>query len=290
MRVQKKADQWWSGLYRGKQLADRCNATGQVIGASAKSQRGSQTCLTKGAMMSQVRHKSRARKAARPATRENEHSVPSVLVADHTETPDQAVVIDARGFLARLRSHGRPSHTQAGIAVAVIGAAATIITAAVNGMFDLADPHPAPTLVVSSPVTSSSAPTAAADPPVVGPRVPGDNSEFVADLTYPDRSPVLTGQHFIKKWELKNIGSVSWVNRYLIPDGSSTGRCAYPPKVKIPATYPGQTVVISVPVTASSTVGLCLVTWKMVDAAGALYFPGEIGIWFEVQVIRDHQQ
>jgi hypothetical protein len=107
----------------------------------------------------------------------------------------------------------------------------------------------------------------------------------MADVTYPDGTKVPEGQSFIKKWEVKNIGSVPWIGRYLEPDGKVTGACTYPSRVPVPATYPGKTAIISVPVVASSTPQVCFVTWKMVNEAGDLYFPNEEGMWFNVTIV-----
>jgi hypothetical protein len=166
---------------------------------------------------------------------------------------------------------------------AVIAGAATVIAAVVTGVFTLvhalSGPGPAPG---ASPSVSP-APSQASLPHS---RIAGDKSTFIRDVTFPDNSRVRPGQRFTKKWELKNTGAARWVDRYLIPDGLSTGNCSYPARIRVPTTDPGQTVVISVPVTAASTPGLCYVTWRMVDASGALYFPGYLGIWFEVKVLK----
>jgi Ig-like domain from next to BRCA1 gene len=171
---------------------------------------------------------------------------------------------------------------------AQVTAAATIIAAVIGGVFLLAN-----TLLSTTPSTSSGpVPTASSlpAPSATGPLIPGDNSEFISDATFPDHSTVIVGKHFIKKWKIKNTGSALWVGRYLAPIGTSTGKCTYPSRVRIPTTRQGQSVIISVPVTASSTPGLCYVTWKMVNATGALYFPNEIGIWFNVNIVKSSRR
>jgi hypothetical protein len=198
-------------------------------------------------------------------------------------------------------SSRRLSNGQVGIGVAVIGAAATIATAALNGMFGLASSHSAsiPTLssVTSATPSSSSAPasvflksTASSGRTAAGPLVGGDDSAFIKDVTYPDGSKVIIGQHFIKKWEIENTGTVPWINRYLVPDGESTGACSYPSRVRVPTTNPGHATVISVPVTAPDSPQVCYVTWKMANGTGSLYFPNEIGIWFNVSIIANPRQ
>jgi hypothetical protein len=163
----------------------------------------------------------------------------------------------------------------------VIAAVATVTAAVVTGIFTMARGQPGPTSTASASASSS----ASASPTTLPrSRIPGDKSTFIKDVTFPDNSIVRPGQRFIKKWELQNTGVVRWVDRYLVPSGSLTGSCSYPRRIRIPATKPGHTVVISVPVIAESTLGLCYVTWKMVNASGALYFPGYLGIWFEVKI------
>ena len=177
------------------------------------------------------------------------------------------------------------------IAAAAIPAVAAIIAAALTGMFSLASSHSTQPVSndaqLTSPAksTSTRAPIASATQLPGGPEVRGDGSAFVADVTYPDGTKVPTGQRFVKKWEIRNTGDDTWTGRYLAPDGDITGGCTYPSRVLVPTTYPGQTAIISVPVVAPGTPQVCYVTWKMVSAAGDLYFPNEEGIWFDVNVV-----
>jgi hypothetical protein len=181
------------------------------------------------------------------------------------------------------RSRRSLSAAQAAVAAAAIGAVATLAAAALGAFDKPATPQPTPSASAVATVSPSSRPSQTPKP--ISPLIPGDNSSFVADVTYPDGSTVTEGQHFIKKWEIKNIGTALWTDRYLVPNGSQTGLCTYPSRVAIPLTYPGQDVTISVPVTASDSPGLCFVTWKTETRTGTLYFPNEIGIWFSVKVV-----
>jgi Ig-like domain-containing protein len=185
----------------------------------------------------------------------------------------------------RGRRNRKLSAAQAAIAAAVIGAVGTV-TAASVGVFDKpATSQPAASESVVSKVSPSS--PSSQGPKPSGPLIPGDNSSFVADVTYPDGSAVTEGQHLMKKWEIRNIGTVLWVNRYLVANGTQTGLCTYPSRVLIPLTRPGQNVIISVPVTGSDSPGMCFVTWKMETNTGTLYFPNEVGIWFSIKVDVD---
>lgn len=149
--------------------------------------------------------------------------------------------------------------------------AAALVGALASGVFTSSGGQATP--------SSSSSPAAA-------PLTSGDASAFIRDVTYPDYSKVRVNKHFIKTWELKNVGIVKWTGRYLAAMGPSVGKCIYPHRVRIRATAPGDPVDISVNVTAANSPGLCYVTWRMVTSTGRLYFPGNTrGIWFKVNVI-----
>ena len=115
----------------------------------------------------------------------------------------------------------------------------------------------------------------------------GDASEFLRDVTYPDGAVVPTDAQFIKVWELRNVGSVHWQDRYLrrmdLPIGQQD--CRTSERVPIPATAPGQKVQIPVAV-RTPALGLvdCKVRWKMVDESGRELMPGYRPIYFEVRV------
>ena len=121
----------------------------------------------------------------------------------------------------RRRMAGKSSAPRRGrrkLSSAQVTAAATIIAAVIGGGFLLAN-----TLLSTAPSTSSGpVPTASSlpAPSATGPLIPGDNSEFISDVTFPDHSTVVVGKHFIKKWKIKNTGSALWVGRYLAPIGT----------------------------------------------------------------------
>ncbi|GLW30069.1 NBR1-Ig-like domain-containing protein [Actinoplanes regularis] len=116
--------------------------------------------------------------------------------------------------------------------------------------------------------------------------IPGDSSQFVGDITYPDGSPVKVNETFRKVWALSNAGKVTWHNRFLAridATGEDNG-CQVPDRVPIGDTAPGETVMISVMVTAPSKPGKCWVGWKMVDENGKPYFPSRRPVYFLVTV------
>jgi hypothetical protein len=186
----------------------------------------------------------------------------------------------------------REPHTvRVPLAVATIGGMASIAAAALSGpLLGSGGAHPASSSGAAASALAAAraatpTPVASAVPLPANPLLPGDNSAFIADITYRDGTKVTEGQSFIKTWEIKNTGSVPWVGRFLAPDGKITGGCTYPSRAPVPTTYPGKPAIISVPVVAPSTPQVCFVTWKMVNAAGDLYFPNEEGMWFNVTVV-----
>jgi Ig-like domain from next to BRCA1 gene len=126
----------------------------------------------------------------------------------------------------------------------------------------------------------------------------GDKSGFVADVTYPDGALVMPNQRFTKTWEIQNLGTVAWTNRFLkcvdqhIVVHTRTGESltlaqALTPVVElvsIPATQPGDLVRISVEFTAPRLPGTVLSYWKAVNEHGDLCFPASTGLWCKVQV------
>jgi hypothetical protein len=195
------------------------------------------------------------------------------------ESPGPAANKDAK----QLRSATNDNRTERSfqLRLALIGGVFAIVAALVGALVSGAFTSPGGGASSSSSSSSSSPPSSLSTAPLV----PGDDSAFMRDVTYPDYSKVQVNMRFTKIWELRDTGIVRWTGRYLAALGPSSGRCTYPARVSIPATDPGATVDISVSVTAASSPGLCYVTWRMVTSSGMLYFPGDIGIWFKVDVV-----
>jgi hypothetical protein len=137
-------------------------------------------------------------------------------------------------------------------------------------------------------VATSAASPASAEAVPSGIRVPGDSAKFIADITFPDGSTVKTNEHFVKIWQIKNVGKVAWRNRFMIRADlpADTGACSTPDRIRVPDTIPGGDAMISVRVVASSVPERCWVAWKTVDAAGHPMFPGRRPIYFTVNVVK----
>jgi hypothetical protein len=126
----------------------------------------------------------------------------------------------------------------------------------------------------------------------------GDQSAFLADVTFPDGALVLPNQTFTKTWELQNVGKVAWKDRYLqcmdeeIVVTARTGEVIElgqnlipeSQRVAVPYTEAGASVRISMNFTAPTQPMTVLSYWKSVYEDGSLCFPKSIGVWCKVRV------
>jgi hypothetical protein len=124
-------------------------------------------------------------------------------------------------------------------------------------------------------------PTALIPEPGAPPLVPGDLTEFIADVTVPDGSTFRTGETFTKIWEFRNAGTVPWVGRMMERVGphDEPGLFRSPWRVPLPDTRPGERVRVEVELTAPNWPGTTRADFKMIDADGQYCFPGLSGIY-----------
>lgn len=176
---------------------------------------------------------------------------------------------------------GRPQNLKRVAAVAAISAAMVAGTGAgVAIVLTAAQSGPKQTSEATGLVPEAVVPPATPATPASG-----DDSAFEGDLTYLDGSEVPAGETFLKKWRLRNTGTVRWENRFLTR--VNTTLCKAPEMVRIPATDPGETVDIEVKVTAADRSTRCKIDWKMTDADKNPFFPGKRPIFLDVQVRGD---
>jgi transcriptional regulator with XRE-family HTH domain len=127
----------------------------------------------------------------------------------------------------------------------------------------------------------------------------GDKSVFVRDITYPDGDIVHVGTRFTKTWEVQNVGTIPWENRFLqcVDDElvvyAKTGellKITEPLKpvvlrIAVPTTEPGATVRISAEFDAPSIPCTCISYWKSVFEDGSPCFPNSLGLSVKVRVM-----
>lgn len=140
-------------------------------------------------------------------------------------------------------------------------------------------PTPITVQVTNTPVPASTAlPTAA---PYC------DWVAFVKDVSIPDGTILAPGETFTKVWRLKNRGTCTWTSDYMLvfSSGSQMGSTT---AVRLPGTVaPGQTVDVSILLTAPFTPGSYSGYWILRNPSGALFGTGEkanIPFYVDIQV------
>lgn len=123
--------------------------------------------------------------------------------------------------------------------------------------------------VTVTPVT----PTITSTPgtPTATPNAGCDRAAFIADVTVPDGSNFAPSASFLKTWRIKNVGSCVWNSSYslIFQSGDQLGG---PAAVAFPASAaPGQTVDLSVNLTAPASAGTYRGYWILKNAAGQIF-------------------
>jgi len=136
---------------------------------------------------------------------------------------------------------------------------------------------------VGGTVPTSTAPTPTAEVPPSS----CDKAQFIADVTIPDGKVIGAGTSFDKTWRLKNIGSCTWTTNYQLvfysgDQMSGPAALTFPKQVA-----PGQTVDITVTLTAPNTNGTFRGYWMFKNANDALFGIGwqaNKPWWVEIKV------
>ncbi len=113
-------------------------------------------------------------------------------------------------------------------------------------------------------------------------------AQFVADVTVPDGTNFSAGATFKKTWRLKNIGTCAWNSNDVSLIFDSGERMGAPASLALPTTVnPGQTVDITVDMTAPSAAGHYFGYWKFKSNSGGVFGIGataQKSFWVEIQV------
>ncbi|MDO9299809.1 MAG: NBR1-Ig-like domain-containing protein [Anaerolineales bacterium] len=113
-----------------------------------------------------------------------------------------------------------------------------------------------------------------------------DRAQFIKDETVPDGTTFQPNATFSKSWLIKNVGTCTWTNYSLIFDSGE--KMAGPDSAVIPTSVaPGQTVKISINLTAPANAGTYRGYWKLKNSNGVPFGIGSAGtksFWVEIKV------
>lgn len=113
-----------------------------------------------------------------------------------------------------------------------------------------------------------------------------DRAKFIRE-TYPDYSSVTHGEKFTKTWDITNTGSNIWNTNYKLvidatPQNDSLGS---PAEVNFAQDVsPGETVTLSIPLTAPTTLGTYSVYWKLQNDHGETFGVDGDRVWVTIMV------
>lgn len=116
---------------------------------------------------------------------------------------------------------------------------------------------------------------------------PADWARFVADVSIPDGTVIAPGGAFTKTWRLTNIGATTWTTSYklVFESGELLGAKT---SLNLPkAVKPGESIDLSVNMTAPVTTGTFRGNWKLQNASGVRFGIGSAAsnpFWVEIKV------
>ncbi len=122
-------------------------------------------------------------------------------------------------------------------------------------------------------------------PPASGSNTAPDSASFVADVTVPDGTGATPGAIFDKTWRIKNTGTTTWSSAYSLVwvEGEKMGS---PDSVAIPKEVrPGETVDITVRLTAPTKTGTYQTYFRLRNASGQFFkLDGTGDLWVKIIV------
>ena len=98
--------------------------------------------------------------------------------------------------------------------------------------------------------------------------IPCDAATWGSDVTIPDNTQMTPGQAFIKTWRIFNSGSCTWTTAYKVVFVSGSQMGGTSPSAMPKNVAPGQSVDISINMTAPSTAGTFQGNWMLQNPSG----------------------
>lgn len=113
-----------------------------------------------------------------------------------------------------------------------------------------------------------------------------DRAIFIKE-TYPDYSSVAPGEKFTKTWDIKNTGSNTWNRNYKLVMDATPQNDSLGSQAEVNFTQdipPGETVTLSIPLTAPITTGTYSVFWKLQNDHGETFGVDGDRVWVTIMV------
>lgn len=152
-------------------------------------------------------------------------------------------------------------------------AASTAVAQTVQAQLTLSAPPTATNTIPAPVITTVAPPTVPPPTSVVVPTATStcDIAQFVSDVTVSDGTVIPPGQTFTKTWRFRNAGTCSWTPSYAVVFSNGNSMNGPATQALTGNVNPGQTVDISINLTAPSTPGDYTGYWKLRNAAGVLF-------------------
>ena len=168
--------------------------------------------------------------------------------------------------------------------------AATLQAMVSQTMVAMTQNAPSATPTLSVPATSTPIPATSTPLPTATAVTYCDWVTFLKDVTIPDGTAMGPGEVFTKTWRLQNRGTCTWTSDYwlVFTGGSQMGETL---AVRLPGRVaPGQTVDVSVPLTAPNSLGRQVGYWMLRNPNGALFGYGdkaEKSFYVDIKVAKE---
>ncbi len=118
--------------------------------------------------------------------------------------------------------------------------------------------------------------------------IPCNLGRFVSDITIPDGTVFEPGEVFTKTWRMRNVGSCAWTSGYdIVFSGGDAMAGVSPVQITSGTVNPGQSVDISVDLTAPASAGTYRGNWQLRDPSDVIFgienSSSEL-FWVEIEV------
>jgi len=187
---------------------------------------------------------------------------------------------------------GRATPTRAGLAPISTFAAQTVQAQLTEvskppATSDAPTPLPTATALATLQLTTQPGTTLTPDAGTSNPAC--DQAKFLKDVSIPDNTEFAPGGHFVKTWRLENTGTCTWTPSYglFFFQGDKMGA---PDSVPLPKNVaPGETVDVSVSMTAPDLTGAYKSEWELRNASNQAFGIGESAkpVWVQILVVTD---